>query len=78
MLIENKTLYTKMLFEIILNGYSLYTYKTANTYTVANLKPDEGKPELTIVCYGGIVDEVLKAVNILFIDEEILVDIFVV
>jgi 2-oxoisovalerate dehydrogenase E1 component len=78
MLIENKTLYTKMLFENILNGYSLYTYKTTDTYPVANLKPDEGKPDLTIVCYGGIVDEVLKAVNILFIDEEILVDIFVV
>jgi 2-oxoisovalerate dehydrogenase E1 component len=78
LLIENKTLYTKVLYENLLNGYSLYTSKSVDTYPIANLKPDEGKPDLTIICYGGIVDEVLKAVNILFIDEEILADIFVV
>ena len=78
LLIENKTLYTKKLYENVISGYSLFITTPDGFYPFANLKPSEGISNLTIVCYGGIVDEVLKAVNLLFIEEEILVDIFVV
>jgi len=78
LLIENKTLYTKKLFENIPYGYELFITNESQTFPVANLKPKSGKSDLTIVSYGGIVDEILKAVNKLFIDEEILVDLFVI
>jgi 2-oxoisovalerate dehydrogenase E1 component len=78
LLIENKTLYTKVLYENMIEGYNLYTVNNENSYPVINLKPEEEYLNITIVCYGGIVDEVLKAVNLLFIENEILVDIFVI
>jgi 2-oxoisovalerate dehydrogenase E1 component len=77
LLIENKTLYTKKLYENLPEGYNLQISNSSNFFPVANLKPQEGISDLTIVCYGGIVDEVLKAVDILFFEQEILVDIFV-
>jgi 2-oxoisovalerate dehydrogenase E1 component len=78
LLIENKTLYTKKLYENIVIGYDLLVSNVPDSYPVAYLKSQEGISDLTIVCYGGIVDEVLKAVNNLFVYEEILVEIFVV
>lgn len=78
LLIENKTLYTKKLHENVISGYSLFISSPDGFYPFANLKPSEGVSNLTLVCYGGIVDEVLKSVNLLFIEEEVLVDIFVV
>lgn len=78
LLIENKTLYTKKLYEGILNGYSLFVSSIEDSYPVAKLKPQYGVSDITIVCYGGIADEVLKAIQRLFIDEEILTDVFVV
>ena len=78
LLIENKTLYTKKLYEGVLDGYSLYVSSLVDSYPVVNLKPQVGICDITIVCYGGIVDEVLKAINQLFVNEEILADIFVV
>jgi 2-oxoisovalerate dehydrogenase E1 component len=78
LLIENKTLYTKKLYENVISGYSLFISTPDGFYPFANLKPSEGVSNLTLVCYGGIVDEVLKSVNLLFIEEEVLVDIFVV
>jgi 2-oxoisovalerate dehydrogenase E1 component len=78
LLIENKTLYTKKLYEGVLDGYSLYVSSLVDSYPVVNLKPQVGICDITIVCYGGIVDEILKAINQLFVNEEILADIFVV
>ena len=78
MLIENKILYTKTMYENFLFGYNFYNCDIIDSYPIINLKPEEGKPNLTIVCYGGIVDEVLKAASLLFSEEEILVDIFII
>jgi 2-oxoisovalerate dehydrogenase E1 component len=78
LLIENKTLYTKKLYENVLKGYTLHVSSLVDTYPVAKLSPQDGIPDITIVCYGGIADEVLKAMESLFIDEEILTDVFVV
>ena len=78
LLIENKTLYTKKLYENVVIGYDLLVSNVPDSYPIAYLKSQDGVSDLTIVCYGGIVDEVLKAANNLFVEEEILVEIFVV
>ena len=78
LLIENKALYTKKLYENLIGGYSLYNYTLMNSFPVIKIIPDEGKASVTIVCYGGIVDEVLKAIEVLFVEDEILVEVFVV
>lgn len=78
LLIENKTLYTKKLFENLIDGYIVESCSNDESYPVVRIKPSNGNSDLTIVCYGGIVDEVLKATEILFLEEEILIDIFVV
>jgi 2-oxoisovalerate dehydrogenase E1 component len=49
-----------------------------NSFPVIKIIPEEGKASVTIVCYGGIVDEVLKAIEVLFVEDEILVEVFVV
>jgi 2-oxoisovalerate dehydrogenase E1 component len=78
LLIENKSLYTKKMYESLIDGYDLEINIDDLTYPVVRLSPTGGNSVVTIVCYGGIVDEVLKAVEILFLEEEILVDVFVV
>jgi 2-oxoisovalerate dehydrogenase E1 component len=78
LLIENKTLYTKRLYENIVPGYSLFICTPEGRMPCANLKPSEGIANVTLVCYGGIVDEVLKSLDLLFREEEVLVDVFVV
>jgi len=78
LLVENKTLYTKKMYESLIDGYDLEINNDDVTYPVVRLRPFEGNSVVTIVCYGGIVDEVLKAAEILFLEEEILVDVFVV
>ena len=78
MLIENKALYTKKLFENIISGYSIYNCTLNNSFPVIKITPDEGIASVTLVSYGGIVDEVLKAIELLFIEDEILVEVFVV
>jgi len=78
MLIENKALYTKKLYENIINGYSIYNCTSYNSFPVIKITPDEGIASVTLVSYGGIVDEVLKAMELLFIEDEILVEVFVI
>jgi 2-oxoisovalerate dehydrogenase E1 component len=78
LLIENKTLYTKKMFESLMEGYTVEINENEESYPVVRLRPSEGNSDLSVVCYGGIVDEVLKAIEILFLEEEILVDVFVV
>lgn len=78
MLIENKALYTKKLYENIIPGYSLSISKSTNSYPIVLLRPVEYIPSLTIISYGGIVDEVLVAVDLLFKEYEILAEIFVI
>jgi 2-oxoisovalerate dehydrogenase E1 component len=78
LLIENKTLYTKKMYEGLIAGYTLEINSDDEYYPVVRVRPTQGNSDLTIVCYGGIVDEVLKATELLFCEEEILIDIFVV
>jgi len=78
LLIENKTLYTKKMYEGFIDGYILELINDDEYYPIVRLRSNEGNSDLTVVCYGGIVDEVLKATEILFQENEILLDIFVV
>lgn len=78
LLVENKTLYTKKMYESLIDGYNFEMSDCGESYPIVRLRPHEGNSDLTIVCYGGIVDEVLKAIELLFLEEEILADIFVV
>ena len=78
-LIENKILYTKKLFEGMNNSiYKLTSCELANSYPIMRLTPVDGNAEITIVSYGGIVNEILSSLDNLFLEEEITVDLFVV
>ncbi len=77
LLIENKILYTKKLYEDIPPGYELEVMKNEIEYPVAKISPIDGNPNVTIVCYGGILNEVLKSTRELFSLNEILVEVFV-
>jgi 2-oxoisovalerate dehydrogenase E1 component len=78
LLIENKTLYTKKMYEGLIDGYILELINDDEYYPIVRLRPNEGNSDLSVVCYGGIVDEVLKATEMLFLENEILLDIFVI
>ena len=78
LLIENKALYTKCMYENFINGYKLYKSNLINSFPVLKLTPEDGSATVTLVCYGGILDEVLKAIQQLFIEDEILVELYIV
>ena len=77
LLIENKILYTKKLYEELPFGYELLVIENEVEYPITKVSPIDGDPEVTIVCYGGILNEVLNATKNLFSEYEILVEIFV-
>lgn len=77
LLIENKILYTKRLYEELPFGYELEVLENEYDYPIAKVSPIDGDPNVTIVCYGGILNEVLISSKNLFNSHELLVDIFV-
>ena len=68
-------LYTRKLYENCINGYELS--HSNNNYPVAKLHPLFDQPVFTIVSYGGVVNEILLALESLFIKNEIFCDLFV-
>ena len=77
LLIENKILYTKKLFEELPFGYELEVMENEYDYPITKVSPIDGGPNVTIVCYGGILNEVLNSTKNLFSEHELLVEIFV-
>jgi 2-oxoisovalerate dehydrogenase E1 component len=77
LLIENKILYTKKLYEELPFGYELEVILNDYDYPISKVSPIDGDPDVTIVCYGGILDEVLNSTKNLFSLHELLVEIFV-
>ena len=67
LVIENKMLYTRKLYENCINGYDLSLSNT--NYPVAKLYPSFDEPVFTIVSYGGVVNEILLALENLFIEK---------
>lgn len=77
LLIENKILYTKKLYEELPFGYELQVLENEYDYPITKVSPIDGEPNVTIVCYGGILHEVLNSTKNLFSEHELLVEIFV-
>ena len=77
LLIENKVLYTKKLYEELPFGYELQVMENEYDYPFTKVSPIDGDPNVTIVCYGGILNEVLNSTKNLFSAHELLVEIFV-
>ena len=77
LLIENKILYTKKLYEELPFGYELEVMENEYHYPITKVSPIDGDPDVTIVCYGGILNEVLNSSKNLFSVHELLVEIFV-
>lgn len=71
-LIEDKITYTKEVFWKDLKGYTVL--RTKEVFPTLIFKPSKIKPNLTIFCYGGMLDEVLETIDDL-ISEEIFPEI---
>lgn len=73
LMIENKVLYTQMLDTDAPAGFELAL--TNEAYPVVKMSPIGRSPEVTILCYGGMLSEVEKAAQTAFVEEEILCEI---
>ncbi|MBO9691821.1 alpha-ketoacid dehydrogenase subunit alpha/beta [Chryseobacterium sp.] len=67
LIIEDKIAYTKEIFWKDLKGYNVY--KTKEDFPTLIFKPAKIKPNLTILCYGGMLDEVLATIEDLLVEE---------
>lgn len=70
--IENKIVYTRSGNLPVPTGYAIrVSHGTYPTVRIAS----QGTPDVTLFCYGGILEEVEKALNQLFAKHEILVEV---
>ena len=74
LIIENKVLYGKKISSETIDGYNLL--RSNHDFPIINLKP-EIQADITIITCGGISSEVETAVERLFFEEEIIVDLFI-
>ncbi len=73
LVIENKILYTRPLRTKSINGFTIH-YSNERFPTV-KISPIATTPEVTIACYGGVLEEVEVALQALFDDHEILCEV---
>jgi 2-oxoisovalerate dehydrogenase E1 component len=73
LVIENKVLYTKKLQTNVLLGYELGI--SNEKYPTVKISPQERKPDLTVLCYGEVLEDVEKAMELAFEEEEIFCEI---
>lgn len=73
LVIENKILYTKYIQSEIPKGFSLL--KSNELFPTIKIVPSNKKADITIICYGEIVDEVISAMESAFFEEEIVCEI---
>ncbi len=73
LVIENKVLYTVKQDTKPLIGYTIQ--KSNEKYPTLRVTPVESEPDVTILCYGEMLIEVEKAVEIAFDEEEVLCEI---
>lgn len=71
--IENKVLYTKKLQTEILIGYQVEI--STEKYPTIKIKPENKKPNVTILCYGEMLEDVEYAIEMAFDEEEIFCEI---
>ena len=73
LIIENKILYTKTLNASQPIGYNVHI--SNENYPTLRISPQQKIPDITILCYGELLGEVEKAVDIVFWEEEVLCEI---
>ncbi len=73
LVIENKILYTKRIQTEVLIGYQAHI--SDEKYPTVRITPQDKKPDLTVLCYGEILEDVEKAIELAFEEEEILCEI---
>jgi 2-oxoisovalerate dehydrogenase E1 component len=75
LIIENKTLYTRKLYQDLPSGFGLEKIITSKypIYKISN----GNKPDVTIVTYGGLTDILNKAITNVFINDEVNVECFI-
>jgi 2-oxoisovalerate dehydrogenase E1 component len=69
LVIENKLLYATRVGGAVGDGFALEY--TTDALPTTRLRPEGTTPDLTIVCYGGMLPDVEKAVDTLFEEHEI-------
>ncbi len=73
LVIENKVLYTKFLRTGSMAGYEI-SY-SSGAFPVVKISPNGRIPDLTIFCYGGTLEMVEDAVEIVFDDHDIICEV---
>jgi len=73
LVLENKILYTRTLSSKYLLGFKYL--KTNEIFHSLLITPDGLAPDISIFCYGGILEEVEKAIGLAFDDNEILCEV---
>lgn len=67
LLVEDKISYTKNLFYKMVNGYE--TFISDEQFPTLFFSPKKVQPNVTVFCYGGMLDELVDALEELFIEE---------
>jgi 2-oxoisovalerate dehydrogenase E1 component len=74
LVVENKILYTRRLNERSIPGFTIQ--QSDETFPTIRITPDNNMPpHLTVVCYGGMLEEVEGAIALAFDEEEIICEI---
>lgn len=73
LVIENKILYTRKLNEGTIDGFLIE--QTDEIFPSIKISPENVAASVTVVCYGGMLEDVEKAVQLAFDEEDILCEI---
>lgn len=73
LIIENKILYTRTVNSEKLIGFNIK--KSDELFPTIKIEPNNGRPEVTIICYGGMLEDVELAIQMAFDEEEILCEV---
>lgn len=73
LVIENKILYTRKLNEGVIDGFLIE--QTEDVFPSIRISPENVTADVTVVCYGGMLEDVEKAVQLAFDEADILCEI---
>ncbi len=73
LVIENKILYTRKLNEAPIEGFTIE--QSVENFPVIKISPEGANADVTVICYGGMLEDVEKAVQAAFDEEDILCEI---
>lgn len=73
LIIENKVLYTKFLHIESITGFNILF--SNELYPTVKISPSDKDPDVTIFCYGGMLDIVEKVIEEIFYEEEIICEV---